>query len=519
MRLERLSPKNTGARSRLKRKEALLLFLLTVGALLVHGYHPYAEDAEIYLPGVEKLLNPELFPFGAEFFQSHAGVTVFPHLLATLVQASRLSLDNVLLLVHLASIFLLLLACWELSGKCFDNPRARWGGVGLISALLTLPVAGTALYIMDQYVNPRNLAAFASILSIAKLLDKKYVQAALFLVCAAAFHPFMASFGLFYSVVLIATEKFELSSARLASWLPFGLTFEPPSKAYHEAALLHSFHYLLQWHWYEWLGILGPLGILWWFSRLALLRGSRNLNLLCRALIPYQLTCTLGALALSASPRFESLARIQPLRSLYLLYILLFLFAGGFIAEYILKNRVWRWLALFAPLCTGMFIAQRALFPASAHVEWPGAAPGNRWAQAFVWIRENTNKGAIFALDPYHMRIPGEDANGFRALAQRSMLADAIKDSGAVSMFPPLADEWQRQVLAQSGWKTFQPSDFARLRVQYNVSWVILEQPGIPGYECPYQNEVVRVCSNLPIAISLTSCCEERRPDFGYPGR
>jgi len=56
----------------LNRKEFLLLLLITLGALLVHGYHPGAEDAEIYLPGIKKNLNPALYPFGAEFFLSHA---------------------------------------------------------------------------------------------------------------------------------------------------------------------------------------------------------------------------------------------------------------------------------------------------------------------------------------------------------------------------------------------------------------------------------------------------------------
>jgi hypothetical protein len=144
-----------------------------LGALLVQGYHPWAEDAEIYLPGVEKLLHSELFPVGAEFFQSHARLTVFPNLLAALVRATRLPLDQVLFFVHLASILLLLLAGWELSGRCFADSRPRWAGVGLLAALLTLPVAGTALYLMDQYVNPRNLAAFASIFSIARTVDKK----------------------------------------------------------------------------------------------------------------------------------------------------------------------------------------------------------------------------------------------------------------------------------------------------------------------------------------------------------
>jgi hypothetical protein len=53
-----------------------VLLLLTAGALLVHGYHPYAEDAEIYLPGVEKILHPELFPGKQEFFASHASLTI-----------------------------------------------------------------------------------------------------------------------------------------------------------------------------------------------------------------------------------------------------------------------------------------------------------------------------------------------------------------------------------------------------------------------------------------------------------
>jgi len=478
------------------RKPVFLVLLLTLGALLVHGYHPWAEDAEIYLPGVEKVLDPELFPFGAEFFQSHAQLTLFPNLLAALVVVTHLPLELVLFVVHVASVFLLLLACWELSGKCFPDARARWAGVALIAGLLTLPVAGTALYIMDQYVNPRNLSAFAVIFCIARVVDRKYLQAALFLILAAAVHPFMSIFALFYCALLISMRAYDLRLAGFAILLPFGITFEPPSKAYHEVALSHPFHYLLRWQWYEWLGIVGPIAILWWFSRLARSRKWGNLDILCRALIPYALISTTAALALSIPARWESLARLQPMRSLYLLYILLFLFGGGFLAEYVLKNRVWRWLALFVPLCAGMFLAQRALFPASAHIEWPGATPRNQWVQAFVWIRKSTPIGAIFALDPFYMHIPGEDNDGFRATAQRSVLADAVKDSGAVTMFPPLAEEWQRQVQAQTGWQNFQPADFARLRAAYGVDWVVLQQPGVAGAHCPYQNPTVLVCEN-----------------------
>jgi hypothetical protein len=478
----------------LKLKDFLLLALLTLGALLVHGYHPWAEDAALYLPGVEKILHPELFPFNAQFFESHAHLTFFPNFIAASVRMSHLPLEVVLFFWQVTSIYLFLLACLQLISRCFPDEKARWAGVGLIAALLTLPVAGTALYIMDQYLNPRNLVAFAAIFSLVKVIDRKYFQAALFLAFAAAIHPLMSVFVLSYCLVLVCIKQFDLRYASLACLLPFGISFDPPPPAYHQVALSHSYFYLLRWQWYEWLGALAPLAILWWFSRIARSRQLRNLDLLCRTLIGYEFVYLVAAVVLSIPARFESLARLQPMRSLYLLYVLFFLFTGGLLGEYVLKSRVWRWAALFVPLCAGMFLVQRDLFPASAHVEWPGVASKNQWVQGFQWVRANTPRDAIFALDPWYMHIPGEDENGFEAVAERSMLADGVKASGAVSMFPAMADEWLQQMQAQSGWSKFQPQDFLRLQAQYGVSWVVLQQPGIAGLDCPYRNAAMLVC-------------------------
>jgi hypothetical protein len=477
----------------LKRKELLVLLLLTFGALLVSGYHPWAEDAEIYLPGVEKLLHPELFPFNAQFFSEHAGHTLFPYLIAGTVRLTHLSLPVVLLFWQLASIFLLLLGCWQLIGKCFPGQTARWAGVSLVAALLTLPVAGTALYILDQYVNPRNLAAFAMIFAIARIVDRKYVQAAAFLLVATAIHPFMAAFAVSYCGLLIALQWHESYFAALAGLAPFGITLDPPTAAYHQVALKHPEHYITHWQWYEWLGAVVPFLILAWMAGVARARQLRNLDLLCRTLIIYLAIYLPIALLFSIPARFEALARLQPMRSLYLLYILMFLFIGGFLGEYVLKNRIWRWLALFVPLCVGMFVAQRALFPASAHIEWPGAVPRNQWMRAFEWAQSNTPVDAVFALGSDYMNLPGEDEQGFRAVAERSRLADS-RDAGAASMFPPLAEEWLRQSQAQSGWENFSKDDFERLRATYGVTWIIAQEPGAKGLSCPYQNDVVKVC-------------------------
>ena len=491
-----------------------VLLLLTAGALLVHGYHPYAEDAEIYLPGVEKILHPELFPGKQEFFASHASLTIFPNLVAFSLRLTHLPMEAGLFLWHLASIFLLLLACWELSRVLFSSSMlsdeklpsawARWGGVCLVAALLTIPVAGTALYIMDQYLNPRNLAAFGAIFAVARTLEKKYVRAALWLAFAGSVHPLMAAFAFSFCFLLVVGEKFEKNAASrtalnfatgLGCVLPFGISLDPPtSPAYHAAAMRHEFHYIQLWHWYEQLGILAPVVLFWWFAHIARVRQWRRLELVCRALIVYDLVYFVAALVVDLPARFESLARLQPLRSLHLLYMLMFLIMGGLLGEFVLKNRAWRWLALFVPLGVGMFVAQRDLFPESAHIEWPGVAPKNAWAQAFVWVRDNTPVDGVFALDPDFMQIRGEDTTGFRCLAQRSRLADSSKDSGAVSMFPPLAEEWWTQVQAQTPWKSFRTEDFLRLKNQYGVSWVVVQQPGVAALDCAYQNAAVRVC-------------------------
>jgi hypothetical protein len=483
-----------------KYKPLVFFSLLTAGALLVQGYHPFAEDAEIYLPGLERILHPELFPFGREFFLAHARMTLFPNVLAFSLRVTHLPMEMGLFLGHLASIFLFLLACWELSGVLFPTARARWGGVCLVAALLSIPIAGTALYIMDQYLNPRNLAAFAGIFVVTRVLEKKYARALLWLVFAVCMHPMMWVFPFSFCLLFVVMARGEGYAKNLGAvglgclfWLRISLA-PAASSAYHEAAKRHAYHYLQNWAWYEWLGIVAPMLLFWWFGRMARNRQWLRVEQVSRAFIVYALIYLLGALVVDLPARFEALARLQPLRSLHLLYIVMFVMMGGFLGEYVLRARLWRWVVLFVPLSTGMFLAQRALFSASAHVEWPGTAPRNPWEQAFIWIRQNAPVNALFALDPYYMDIPGEDEVGFRCTAERSRLADGVKDNGVVSMFPPLAEEWWAQVQAQMPWKNFQLKDFERLKNEYGVSWLVVHQADVAGLDCVYQNSTVRVC-------------------------
>jgi hypothetical protein len=141
-----------------------------------------------------------------------------------------------------------------------------------------------------------------------------------------------------------------------------------------------------------------------------------------------------------------------------------------------------------------MFLSQRLIFPSSKHLEFPGRESANPWLEAFTWIRGNTPKDAYFALDPNYLALPGEDYHSFRALAERSQLADAIKDTAVVTQVPQLGPVWAKQVDAQAGWERFQFADFAQLRTQFGVGWLLVSNPPPARLTCIWHNDRLSVC-------------------------
>jgi hypothetical protein len=472
---------------------------ITALAVMVHGYHLGVDDAAIYIPAIKRVADPGLYPFGAEFFLSHAHLSLLAELIGGSARVSRLPVDAVIFAWHVLSVFLLLLAAWQLLGCCFESSRARWGGVALLAATLSVPVAGTGLAIMDPYLTARSLSTPATLFAIACYLSKRPRMALVWLGVTAALHPQMAVYGaLFIGCLAVVAAPRTVHAVpapvlRSAIFLPFVLDFSPVTGPARECLLSRTFFFVPQWAWYEWIGVFAPLALLWWLSRVKPRNTLPAFRWVAGGLVPFGLTFTAAFLIL-AIPALEGYTRLQPMRSFHLLYVVFFLLLGGLIGEYAMGHSAWRWAALFVPLGLGMALVQESAFPSSRHVEWPGLNDSNTWMEAFFWIRQHTPKDAVFATDPNYMARPGEDAHGFRAVAERSVLADYVKDSGAVSLFPRLAAEWQSQVGAERGLDHFGPADFERLAGRYPVTWILTAQPGPPGLVCPYANRELAVC-------------------------
>jgi len=245
--------------------------------------------------------------------------------------------------------------------------------------------------------------------------------------------------------------------------------------------------------------VLAPVPLLWLFHTIARRSGLPALAQFARRLVWFSLFQLAVALAIMLPPDLERLRPFEPMRYLHLVYVFLFLLGGGLLGQCVLKGRVWREALLFVPLCAGMWFAQLQMYPSTPHFELPGAPPANRWVRAFAWVRGNTPERSYFALDPEYMALQGEDFHGFRALAARSALADNLKDPGMAARVPRLAGRWLAESQAQTGWnqngwKSFEAADFRRLRAEFGVDWVVLENSAAVGLDCPYRDGTLRVC-------------------------
>jgi hypothetical protein len=280
------------------------------------------------------------------------------------------------------------------------------------------------------------------------------------------------------------------------------LSAPPESEIYQRVVLTRDYWFLSQWHWYELIGLIAPLVILSVVALRQRREGDGARVGLARMAIVAGVTATVVAMLFARTGMATHLvARMQPLRIFQMVYVVMTLVLGATLGERVLQRRPMRWVLVFSALAAVMVMAERRTFPASKHLELPYALSGdelaergNAYQRAFAWIGRNTPKDAVFALDAQYITRPGEDAQSFRAIAERSVLPDFSKDGGVVTNKPELAADWLQGLVAQAALGT--KPDVQRLAAlrPLGVTWVVLERGAVTGFVCAYANEAVKVC-------------------------
>lgn len=525
---------------------ACFLAGLTLLAAAIEGYHPYAEDGGLYAAGVERLLDPTLFPHWSSFVLAPMRVSTFAPALAALVRVSHLSFPAVLLLVHLATICATLYAAYGIAEFCWQSLRARAGAVVLLACWLGLPVAGTSLQIMDPYVTARSFSTPCTLFALLCVLRatadctagvrRWRILAIVSLAFAFAMHPLMAGYGLGATCLLIWLRSVHRraqfvcamcccsAAIALAAFLNFRST--PESAAYIRAALTRTYWFPTEWAWYELAGLIAPIAIL--AASAGVMRARYSIKDECHERIPAfsalaGMATVLGATAILVAVLFARpdapthlIARLQPLRAFQIVYLVMILALGAFLGEHIFRRRLTAWVGAVLVLGSPMYLAERGAYPYSGHIQISETADRNLWVQSFAWIRAHTPKDALFALDPDYIHAPGEDGHCFRAIAQRSALPDFSKDGGEASVAPQLAEQWQYGLGAQrklsGGSSVDRNSTEASALRAIGVSWVILRAKTPTNLDCPYGNAAAKVCRIGELPPSQTQTAGQLRP-------
>jgi hypothetical protein len=482
----------------------------------------------LYLAGIKRVLNPALYPYSSEFVQGHLRFSLFAPAVAAVVRWSGVGLETMLLLIYVASIWLTLAAGWMLACRCFPSRKERTGAVGLLAMWLTLPIAGTSLMLMDPYVTARSISTPCTLLALVGMLDfvmsvrererwqwSGLALGATALAVAGVMHPLMAAYG-FGCGLALGTTIPERRGMRIAAVSALCATAmmvaavlqmeaQPESAAYYRVAMSRYYWFLSQWQWYELVGLAAPLAIL-----AAVMGRSRRTGDRARAALA-QMGLAVGVIAVIVAAVFARegsathlVARLQPLRIFQQVYVLMILFVGAVLTGW-MGRRPLRWTGMFGLLAVVMFAVDRQTFPASAHLEMPQLLEvdqnTNAWVQAFRWIRANTPVNAVFAMDADYITRPGEDAQGFRAIAERSALPDYSKDGGEAAITPSLTSAWTAGQNAQANLSERSDSERMAALAPEGVGWVILQRGAATSFACDYANAAVKVC-RLPSADS-----------------
>lgn len=477
--------------------------LCTTLAFLLLGYHPAAEDGGIYAAAAALRLDPTLFPAERGFAIAHTAGSLFIPLLAGLTRILHLPLPTVLLAVFIGSIAGTLGAAHALVKELFLERSTRLWALLTFTVSLGMPIAGTSLYLVDPYLTARSISTPLLLLALTYLLRRRAWPTVLCISIALVLHPMMTAWALLVFLALLARRSARpagytslLAAGTLLTMVLVQWLGPADTLAGRAASLSRYYWFPAQWAWYEWMGLAAPPVIL------LLLARNRNATGVTPLLRPLALATT-TAIAIAATGAFclihttnQSLllARVQPLRLLHLVYGIFVLILAGSLPSFGRSRSIRLQPILCLLAAASLLMMQRGIYKDSDHIEWPGRTPTNGYERAFTWVKNNTPKDALFALDAQYTTAPGENAQLFRAIALRSSLPDAAKDGGITSVVPHLADAWYAAAQAQTGLSTLGDRQRAARVRPLGATWMILPANSTTHFLCPYRNTAAQVC-------------------------
>lgn len=509
---------------KLRFKDFFLISVLVILSVFIHGYYFGVIDHHHYLPYLNKLLDPGLYPNDYYFSQPHGLYSPFNYLLTGFTQLLRTNLAITHLVFYLFSLLLLYLSIYQLSRAIYKQKL-----IGFLAILLfMLPKWAAQIGYMTHhfYFVSRDLSLALSLLALTGILLKRYRPSAIYLALAVFVNPSIpvpvAIFWLL-SVVKFSFPRFHLFMVA-SPWIE---TLKQRGT--------YSFPHL--WHWTGWGNLILWLSL---FTPGYLVFKQKIFAKHYQPLLRFLFICVILFIGHSLMALFFPspwLIQIQLLRSLNFIFVLAILSFATAIKHLLDFGPLWIklisllslagvfwwgdhltighflaiWLLpicllLFKPTLTSsrhshltLYLALLLLLTQTLHKlvvvkpqinlpyywHYPNTliniANFDPWLQLQQWALAHTPVEAVFLVPP--------SLEGFRSFSQRGIVGDA-KDGGVTFYSSQYATVWEAKMSALNDYNQFSLQDFNNLKRQYPFDYLVVYQKHLPlSLPVVFQNE------------------------------
>ena len=506
-------------------KHLLIILLLSLLALIIHGYQFAVSDQEIFIPYILKSNNPTLFQNDLLFKQNSSVASLFYPLYGFLI--NLINIQTLFLVSFLIFQIFFFKAIFRLSKVIIRNDNFAY--LSLLPFFLPKFIGGTATFTYDTFFGYRSIGVIFSIFCFSYLLEKKFLKALLFGTIGFLFHPLSIIPNIFLLIGKYIIDNLP-SKIKQITWQKLLI----PGIIFILIAIsIIFFRNLFQDD--SWLSIIkfrddylfpSTWSIKGWASFwmyiLLILIFIRRLDVKTRKtillFISISLTVFVAAYLLIEVFKIPHVAKFQLTRSINpLAYVALiispfFIIRQKLIAKLIgaiafislslnqfniflvtsiifslvtlnksKDNRIsaspkFIFATVVVIILLGTFL-NLAGYKNLNNIQFPKQK--NDWIDLQIWANNNTNVNAIFLVPP--------DQTGFRIFSNRPIVGD-IKDGAVVMYSSVYAKKWSDLMIDLSTYGNFNESDFENLNSKYHFDYLVTQRTKRLSFEKVYEN-------------------------------
>ena len=507
--------------------EYFKITLLTFISPWLYGYYFDVIDHHHYLPYLNKILNPDLYPNDYFFSQPHGLYSPFNNVIIFITRFFNLGFDWIYFFLYLISLWILYYSVYLLAKTLY-----RQSGVALLAVFFFIMPKWAAQigYMTHQaYFVSRDLSLGISLLALASLLGKKSLVSFFLIILAMFINP---SIPIPLAIIWIVNRLPQISR-----FLTFGFFDVMPDNSWLSIMRrrgTYSFPHL--WTFKGWGNLVFYLSFIG-IAKIILKRkffGRYSLSIK-RFLFIYSILFIFHFI-ISAIYPIPSLIQLQLLRSLNFIFVIA-LISMAAVVEVCLRHshflvRLAALVALISLFSWGdhltpyhilavwllpviyLFFPGHFSKPSQSKpiigvisgtlivfliykliiikpqlsmpdfIYYPNASINIdhylTWHDVQTWAKLNTPIDAVFAVSP--------NSAGFRSFSERGIIADT-KDGGAVFYSPEYAQNCHARIRALDNYQNFKEVDFIKLQERYYFDYLVVDKSQALSFELVYQNQ------------------------------